>query len=449
MDSMRLNYILEMATKGVRDNIVNIPLMINFEDIYGDIVPGAHEEIDLEDGNRVITDVIFQLFIYKEDNTNLKAKFDSMHLLALEHKVIESPTGERIGKPENNSFTILTRYERKQLDDYDAARLAEATSNTSIPKELRNVRPRENYISPISDKYSDILEDYIDGKNPLESFLDALVPVVELNRATIVKVSVLNFINKYRDNWVQLISNNLDLVDLGGLKETYSPFNAKNLPKQDLKALDDVREALVNYMNCSANVLSILSAKKRGGKVSTTDILQSCPELTKREALLDKVTEVLKVSHLSTELPLFSADFMKVFLMGYIPLFLISDNPETEATFMGSDLFKEYKELLVRNCDLFISSLIPTASGNTLEVLSNINKATTSVEMTGMYSKYLKSGKVRTLSKMLDGSYKCYFVDAVVYTEALKHYKNRQLVDCNLFDFLNLISPVKLKREEI
>lgn len=440
--SKKDDYIIEMATRGKKDSYITVPVMINYKDIYVDMIPDAHKEELLEDGTTRITDILFQLVLSKSDNKN--NRFDQMQLAALEHIGYINENGEHLKEKESNTLYALITSKEKEIIDKKQGVL---DAGEPIPPSLLEVKMENEYLYDISYEYSKMLEDYLsDGMYEISSFYDLLVPVVEHARPTLVKASVIYLLSVEQENWVNYLSNNMNLAT----SEIASRYSSSSIPTNLKGAVKDVQEAINNYMNCTLNVFSILSARKRGADVTTSELIRSCPELTTENALLSKATPTLYVSPLSIMLPLFSLSFMENYLMGNIPLFLINEDSESESVFFGCDIFKAYKESLLYNINILLKDLVAQGNKVEQEILPKISSGTTNIVMSGMYDNYLKNTKTGMgLRSLLDSKYSCYFVDIVVYTEALKLYKNKQVKDFTLFDFLNLVSPVLLTREEI
>ena len=209
----------------------------------------------------------------------------------------------------------------------------------------------------------------------------------------------------------------------------------------------DVRTCFNNYMNSVLDVFSILSAVKRGDNVATTELMRSCPELALDKAnLLLQATPSFRTSLLSAKLPLFSKQFMQASLMGFIPFAAISeDNIEQEYAYFGCDLFKLFKTTILRNIEVLRKYLLQHVSSEVASIISVQETGYESCEMRGMYEEYYSASK-GSLGKFLEGRYSCYFIDYVLYLEALAYYKGIPMKEARMFKFLNLVSPVKLNR---
>ena len=438
----RLNYIMDMITKHKKDSIVSIPLMVNFKDIAAEEIESLYSTNEVGD-TTVTSNVIFRLNAIKPKGTT---EYTEVALMAEEHVYSKDAQGNNIGTPSIHRYSLLTQHELDLIAELEEFNL-NANPSEKMPKHLLDVRLEKDYEHPISRIYSEALENYLtdDKSYGLSSFYDLIVPVVERNSATLIKASVYVHIIEQPENWVANAAINPNMLAV--VKNQYATSNTKKT-----KAVLDVQDAFSNYMNCVYSVFSVLSAEKRGGSVHTSELLRSCPEKTTKDMLLDKATDTLRVSPFSSDLPLFSSEFLTTFLMGNIPMFLIGDSTE-EGEYFGCDIFKQLKEKIITNINLVIADLkehLPrTTPTEAKEVLNNVETGTTQLKMCGMYSNYLKSQNrpENGLSALLDGKYDCVFVDLVVYALALQVYARKGTTNFSLFDFINMVSPVQVTKE--
>ena len=119
---------------------------------------------------------------------------------------------------------------------------------------------------------------------------------------------------------------------------------------------------------------------------------------------------------------------------------------------MGCDLFKPLKDRIMTNIttlvgDLKANYVAPKKAMDLKEVLTSISTGSSKITMPGMYNNYLRNRTVKELSSLLDGDFECMFLDIIVYMAALQYYKGKTNVkEFSLFDFINLVSPVKVTK---